>query len=99
MATNAPKSTSIVGTDALPIVLAAGVPKAWTHNKGARALKVEVLSQTNHAQQADTVVTATQPSVNQIVLSSPGGGNFIGLITWTLDSSEAAAAPAASVFV
>ena len=97
MATNAARDCSIIGTAAVPLVLAAGVPKTWTHNKGVRALMVQATLSPAGDPRNDVVTT--QPSVNQITLTSAAGATIVVLVTWTLLSQDAAATAAQSVFV
>lgn len=84
---------TLVGTDTNPLALSvsggATHIATWTHNVGVRAEKVEVLTQTNHARIADTLVTVTQPSVNSIVITNAqAGATFSGIIRVTWASKE-----------
>lgn len=105
MPTNAPKGRQVAGTEALPITLAAapGPLAVWTltHNKGMKALKVEVLQASSHQEIAATVMAVAQPSVNQMTVTNLSGApvSAIVLITWVLASGEQIASVAASAGV
>lgn len=79
---------TLLGSDAAPLALGAtgGATDVatWTHNYGQTAEMVEVLSATNHAVQANTVISVTQPTVNSMVISNLTAGalNVIVRIQW-----------------
>ena len=105
MAAVAFSGVQYVGTEASPIALGAtgGASDVWTwaHNKGSKALKIEILLAASRQEIASASVVATQPSVNSIVLTNTSGGalSCIARIVWE-DLSESVIQPlAASVGV
>lgn len=99
------EGTQIVGTDALPIALGATGSATdvgtWTHNRGRRAVMVQVVSATDRAPVTPASVVVTQPTVNSIVLTNTTGGglNVLAIVTWSVPSAGLDAPVAASAVV
>ncbi len=99
------KGIVLVGTEALPIVLGAtgGASDVWTwnHNQGVKPISVEVVLAVNKGLVAPASVVATNPTVNQLVLTNTTGGalSVIAIVTFEIFSPAFGAQLAAAVGV
>ncbi len=97
------KGIVLVGTEALPIVLAAtGDPDdvwTWDHNQGVKPISVKVVDAVDKGLIAAASVVASNPTVNQLVLTNTTVGilSVIAIVRFEIFSPAFGAQLAAAV--
>ena len=69
------------------LVFAGAGAKTWQHNRGVKALAVEVFVASSGAR--STVTVPTQPDVNSIVLTASGAETVNVLVCWDVPTTVA----------
>lgn len=97
------KGIVLAGTEALPIALgvSGGATDVWTwnHNQGKKPISVQIVDSVNKGLITPASVVATNPTVNQLVITNTTGGalNVIAMITWEIFEPGLAAQVAAAI--